>query len=314
MRAKDPHFRPNPDEPCICGTGKVQSQCCLRSDGTIYKERASIRPPGPVTGYSHPGCYLSFTENCDEKLSREHLSLGIFKQIGHIVNVTGWPGLGPGEVKQIGITGLTSKILCKRHNSGFSKVDAVASRFFEILTDIHTDARTSSLSRKKHFYLFNGEDLEMWAAKVLLDLFYSEPKASPLRDYSIDKDIVRTLFAAGRLPPDCGLYLGATLGDRITYNRKELMVGTITDPNHRRLLGLIFYIESVPFEFLIDNSGLSISAEIRATRYRLPHITFEGRGRSHTICFSWPANPNNRGLVFTLNIRGTRKLMASRKR
>src|SRR5260370_30080477 len=83
MRAKEPHFRPNPTEACPCGTGKTLAHCCLQFDGTIYKERASIRPPGPVTGYSHPGCYLSFTENCDEKLTGEHIeSRGILAQIG----------------------------------------------------------------------------------------------------------------------------------------------------------------------------------------------------------------------------------------
>jgi|SRR6516164_5026910 hypothetical protein len=129
MAPKQPRFRPNPAEPCICDSGKALKDCCLRLDGSIFKERASISPRGPVTGYSHPGCYLSFTENCDEKLTGEHLSLGIFKQMGQNINVTGWPGLKSGEVKSVGITRLTSKILCKRHNSAFSKVDNNASRF-----------------------------------------------------------------------------------------------------------------------------------------------------------------------------------------
>ena len=306
MPPKQPRFRPNLEEPCICGARKALKDCCLQFDGSIYKERASICPPGSVTGYSHPGCYLSFTEDCDEKLTGEHLSHGIFRQIGQNINVTGWPGLKPGEVKSIGITRLTSKILCKRHNSGFSKVDTTASRFFEMLTDVNIDLATSSLSRRKRFYLLNGEDLEMWAAKVLLGLLYSQPKSSALHGYTVDSDIMRTLIMARRLPPACGLYLGTALGDKVSYNHKELMVGTITEPNRRRLLGLTFRIESVPFDFWMDNSRVNFAAEIRNKLYRPSPITFEGRGRSHTIFLSWPADPTRVGMVFTLN-QGIRK-------
>ena len=131
---------------------------------------------------------------------------------------------------------------------------------------------TTSLSRRKRCYLFNGEDLEIWAAKILLDIFHSEPKNSPLHGYTIDRKIVRNLIAAGQLPPDCGLYLGTRLGDKITYDHKEFMVGTITDPNRRQLLGLRFHIESVPFDFWMDNSGINFAEEIRSRLYRPPSI------------------------------------------
>jgi hypothetical protein len=192
MRPKEPHFRPNPAEACPCGTGKTLAHCCLQFDGTIYKERASIRPPGRVTGYSHPRCYLSFTENCDEKLTGEHLETrGILAQIGQKINVTGVPWLKPGEVRTVGINSLTAKIPCKRHNSEFSTVDATASRFFEILTNANINLATASPSRRKQCYLLNGEDLEMWAAKVLLGLLHSQPKHSALHGYTADSDIVK---------------------------------------------------------------------------------------------------------------------------
>jgi hypothetical protein len=314
MRAKEPHFRPKPTEPCPCGSGKVLAHCCLCFDGTIYKERISIRPPGPVTGYSHPGCYLSFTENCDKKLTGEHvLSRGIFAQIGQHINVTGAPWLKPDEMRTVGIGRLTSKILCKRHNSAFSGLDATASRFFQILTDVNINLATASLSRQKQCYLLNGEDLEMWAAKVLLGLLHSEPKNSALGGYTVDNEIVKTLIRTTRLPPACGLYLRAELGDQITYNHKELMVSTITSPNEKRLLGLTFHIESVPFDFWMDNTRVNFAKEIRNKLYRPSSITFEGRGRSHTIFLSWPPDPTRRGMVFTLN-QGIRNRNVSPKR
>jgi hypothetical protein len=302
MTAKRPHFRPNVAEACPCGSRKVLAHCCLRFDGTVYKERASIRPPGPVTGYSHPRCYLSFTGNCDEKLTGEHvLARGIFAQIGQQIKVTGAPWLNPGEVRRIGIDRLTSNILCKRHNSAFSVIDATASRFFEILADVTSNLATTSLSRRKQYYLLSGEDLEMWGAKVLVGLLHSEPKSSALHGYTVDSDIVKNLIMSARLPPGCGLYLPAELGNKMSYNHKELGVGTITDPDEKRLLGLIFRIESVPLEFWMDIARVNFTEESRNKLYRPSSIALEGRGRSHTIFLSWPPGPARAGMVFTLN-------------
>jgi hypothetical protein len=256
---------------------------------------------------------LGFTENCDEKLTGEHLSRGIFAQIGQQINVTGAPWLKPGEVRTVGIGRLTAKILCKRHNSAFSGVDATASRFFELITDVNINLATASLSRRKQCYILNGEDLEMWAAKVLLGLLHSEPKNSALHGYTVDGDIVKTLIMTARLPPACGLYLSTGLGDKITYNHKELVVGTITDPNERRLLGLTFRIESIPFDFWMDNSRVNFAKEISNKLYRPSSITFEGRGRSHTIFLSWPSDPARVGMTFTLN-QSIRKRTISSKR
>jgi hypothetical protein len=141
----------------------------------------------------------------------------------------------------------------------------------------------------------------MWGAKVLLGLLYSRTKNSPLQGYSVGSRIVRNLIVTGSLPAGCGLYLRTALGDSITYNHKELTVGTITDPNTKRLLGLTFHIESLPFDFWMDNSGVNFAEEIRGKLYRPSSVTFEGRARSHTIFLSWPPDPARVGMVFTLN-------------
>jgi hypothetical protein len=227
--------------------------------------------------------------------------------------VAGVPWLKPGEVRTVGINSLTAKILCKRHNSAFSAVDATASRFFEILTNANINLATASLSRRKRCYLLNGEDLEMWAAKVLLGLLHSQPKHSALHGYAVDDDIVKTLITRAKLPPGCGLYLRTGLGDKITYNHKELMVGTITDRNTKRLLGLTLHIESIPLDFWMDNFRVNFAEEIRNKLYRPSSITFEGRGRAHTIFLSWPPDPARVGMVFTLS-QGIRDGTISPKR
>src|SRR5260370_937548 len=110
-----------------------------------------------------------------------------------------------------------------------------------------------------------------------------------------------TVIRGEQLPSACGLYLRTGLGDQVTYNHKELTVGTITDPNEKRLLGLTLHIESIPLDFWMDNFRMNFSEEIRNKLYRPSSITFEGRGRAHTIFLSWPSDPARVGMVFTLN-------------
>jgi hypothetical protein len=44
----------DPDGLCPCGSGRFAYGCHLNADGRLYKTVESLRPTGPVTGYSHP--------------------------------------------------------------------------------------------------------------------------------------------------------------------------------------------------------------------------------------------------------------------
>jgi len=43
MPPKQPHFRPNPEAPCVCGVRKVLKDCCLQFDGSRITETISSR-------------------------------------------------------------------------------------------------------------------------------------------------------------------------------------------------------------------------------------------------------------------------------
>jgi len=136
---KDPRFLTKPSGLCPCGSGKILAQCCRRFDGVVFKEPSAIRPPGPPTGYSHPRCYLGFTQNCCSKISGEHfVSQGILRQIGQSVSV-GAPWLKTGEIKTFATKNLTANMLCVHHNSAFSHVDTAAIRLFAYITEINAD-------------------------------------------------------------------------------------------------------------------------------------------------------------------------------
>jgi hypothetical protein len=91
--------------PCPCGSGKAIADCHLDIDGRFRKPCPSLRPSGPVTGFSHTRCYLRETCDCSEQLSREHyVSKSVLEQLGGAAAVSGTPWLDPALNSRSGIS------------------------------------------------------------------------------------------------------------------------------------------------------------------------------------------------------------------
>jgi hypothetical protein len=105
--------------------------------GLVFKKIPALTaPPPPKTGISLPGCYASHLADCSPKISLEH---HISKSLPDVLNfdndlrVSG-PKWQEGEEKKLPPNALTSKILCKRHNSALSVLDEQSERFLTHLT------------------------------------------------------------------------------------------------------------------------------------------------------------------------------------
>jgi hypothetical protein len=88
--------------------------------------------PLPERGFSNDGCYMSWTNDCDGQISREHfVSASVLSHLGgQNVSLSGVPWLAVDETKDLPINAMTAKILCKRHNEAFAPLDAMAGKFF----------------------------------------------------------------------------------------------------------------------------------------------------------------------------------------
>jgi hypothetical protein len=74
--------------------------CHLDFDGHLRTRMQSPSPPGPQTRFSHPSCYLAGTDDCSERISREHyMSKSVLDQLGNTLRVTGMPWLKPDFIK-----------------------------------------------------------------------------------------------------------------------------------------------------------------------------------------------------------------------
>lgn len=90
-------------------------------------------------------CWAACLGNCGDKMSREHLiSESIFPQ--GKVTVRGFPWCKD-EAKEIGMAGLTAKILCEPHNHDLSPIDEAGAKAFKIFTEISRLAKVREKMR-----------------------------------------------------------------------------------------------------------------------------------------------------------------------
>src|SRR5208337_1048823 len=176
VTGQEPNSRWQPDDSCPCGSGRPFARCCLRFDVRAYKLPVERRPSGSQPEFSHPRCYMHWTQDCNRQLSREHfISASVLGQVGSpILKVNGLPWLGPNETRTLSIRNLTSNILCKRHNEALSPLDAMAGKFFSAVRNVHDDVlNRRTLSRLGKWLFFSGEELEFWLLKTAVGLFHS---------------------------------------------------------------------------------------------------------------------------------------------
>jgi hypothetical protein len=198
-----------PSEPCPCGSRKLFARCCQQPDGGLYKSVTWPIPPTPVTGHAKAGCYMNWTRNCCHTMSREHfVSESVLKLIGEkYVTVGGAPWLPHGMTKSLPINALAANILCERHNGAMSPLDTAAVNFFAAIKSIYGDLGDyKTLSRKRRWWMFSGEELELWLLKTAFGAYYSGNVAidgNKLRDVqSIDNTMLQ--FFQGNCSPPLG--------------------------------------------------------------------------------------------------------------
>lgn len=167
----------NVDLACPCESNENARHCCKRGK-SWYKRPSGMTPPGPVTNFANPKCYLRATSNCCTKISREHaISATVLKTVGGDLKVPLIAGLRFQKretFEAFGLDSLASKILCKRHNEAFSPVDKEAGRFFRVCYQYQREQLDSITAMEESFTLFNAADLRAWMAKTIAGVLASK--------------------------------------------------------------------------------------------------------------------------------------------
>jgi hypothetical protein len=163
------------------------------------------RPSGDATGYAHPRCYARGLNDCSKKISREHyISRNVLELLGGSAETSGFQWLNGNEVS-LPADALASKILCERHNSALSPLDAATGHLFGTLRNIDAALADDAPPSTTETYVVNGPDIQRWLLKCLIGLTSSgsvQPPALREHDYC-----VRILFGEATWKPGWGLYL-----------------------------------------------------------------------------------------------------------
>jgi hypothetical protein len=262
---------------CPCGGPRLLKDCCFSPfDGQIKPPRARLAPPPPATGFSHSRCYMASTSDCSSKITREHyVSRAVLEAIGDQIVCSGLPWLPEGETVSFGKNSLTANVLCDRHNSALSPLDATAEAFFSELRDIESQLNRKAWSKKIRVRAIRGENLELWALKTLMGIFHAGIARSGggkrLRDgFQLPlKRYCALLAGREQMAPPAGMYLQASLHHRLRLENAVAMAPLTSEPGNE-VLGLWMRLAGHDIKFffqpgLVDFPGIRSSHTYRPT-------------------------------------------------
>jgi hypothetical protein len=156
------------EEDCVCGSHRKARSCHQARDRSWTDVAPEPLLAGAVTGYANPRCYGRSSNDCSEKVSREHwISAGIQRCImgdGSLM----WKGMPwlAGETREVSVGSGASRVLCMRHNVALSPLDAMAETVFRRISEGQVSLATEDNPRNE-FTLCSGPLFERWLLKVL---------------------------------------------------------------------------------------------------------------------------------------------------
>jgi len=241
------------------------------------------------TGHAFTECYAAPLSDCARRIDREH---PISKSILQVLNRTGelkiegvrW--LDKGEERRLSPDALASKMLCNRHNSALSTIDAQALRLFNAMVQLNEELGEGSAQRQRErVWLFNGHDIERWMLKVLCGLIAArmfplgpngEVTALPSLDW------LEVLWGQLPVPDQCGLYC---FGDVGTVHKlsPEVNFRGMFPASRSECVGL-------EMRFFGFGFGLSLIKDriFSPAVFRPKHLLFKGVGSANKlIAFGW---------------------------
>lgn len=245
-------------------------------------------------------CWATCLGDCSDKISREHIiSACLFPADKIMVQGPAWC---KDEPKEIGLASLTKKILCTKHNSDLSEIDAAAVEAMNALRDA-TRLMNLRIERKikspsvKRFHI-DGLALERWFLKTFINIAYKG--AYPIgsksaKTWTPSPELVEIVFGRKEFVPKAGLYFLGELGDLIESSDK--IRATTYATGDGRLVGSLFYFRGFRFLLYTEQSGpaerihlvgLPDISGVSRPMYHLHKIrAMIGKHLSHVIEIHW---------------------------
>jgi hypothetical protein len=170
------------------------------------------------------GCWAASLGDCEGKISREHLvSQALFPDGKITVSGLNWC---KDEPKTVGLAALTGKILCRRHNSELSELDAAVKRTFETFDESMQLFQLRSKLKSRRWtirtFTIDGALLERWFLRTLVNLSHGGAWIIGEGKHQTgmpNDELVRIAFGKAAFREKAGLYTAAHDGEQITLRQ-----------------------------------------------------------------------------------------------
>lgn len=216
---------------------KLERQGTVVDLCTTYIKASTLNPD---TNSQVEDCYAKELGSCDGGISREHyISRAVLEQFEYI-EAQGIPWIGT-EGLRLSPEALTTKCLCRYHNSHLSPLDDLMGKSFTKILHF--------LGASAEIVIIDGTAFERAMLKHLLGLLGTERIENAGRRYGpsdIDPQWVKYLFAQESFPDNIGLFIFHPVGSRVV-SQKRLQLAPLYIENeiqglHASINGFDFYL------------------------------------------------------------------------
>jgi hypothetical protein len=236
------------------------------------------------------GCWAACLGDCDKKISREHtVSECLFESDEIMVQGFPWCAVTP---KKIGLPNLVAKILCKKHNSGLSDVDAAAKDAFDAfrqsvrLNNVRQKLKRQPMWNVKRLVI-DGPRLERWFLKTLINLSFGSPWVIGLGTHpagTVSDELVKIAFGLRAFENGAGMYISGRVGEQVDSMDRVGMTPMTLEQNlcagRFNFRGFTFLLNLTPQRFHMDGEAQLVYRDVKhnwLVHNRLSHtISFKG--------------------------------------
>jgi hypothetical protein len=250
---------------------------------------------------SHPECYAQRLGNCRGPVSREHVVTDALLQEvwqgakgGSVYGLT-FLKATPDNPAEIGIKGLTAKILCEGHNSDLSAFDTEIVKFLKALERLVRSEHDGEPVAQNSYV--NGDLIERWMFKTLLNGLFSGNFPAPFTESFAGQlppdEWLNMIYRNMPLPPGQGLYVSSGLG-QVNY-KTVFLLEVVGQPTG--IAGLRMSMFGSLFSLVLMDQRDAFT-ELTAAVYRPAKIVTEKT--RNAIVLSWAGHSTDTTLEYRL--------------
>jgi hypothetical protein len=270
---------------CLCGSTIAAKSCCWQNNRWSKPPIDLHLRDLPEDGAMEK-CYLKSLGSCDGKLSREHLisrSVLEFLYGTAGLQISGLPWIERGQSREVPLDALTTKCLCRKHNSALAPLDTAALQFFQSIHNFIMDDKANQS------FLVCGHDIERWLLKTTIAMAVSGnfgDENVPWRgDFISGLDYVKLLDEPKSWAVGTGLYFTVRVDDVLNM-RKHFQIAPHFNKENQ-IVGIEANLYGIDVVLNLAPRNVSQQEHLRGAAFRMEKIKFVSKGATRDFHISW---------------------------